>query len=275
MSQSAAPSGRKPFPKGSHRWLLLFFLLLGLLLAIYAVAIEPYRIEVTHSAIHASVSAPLKIAHLSDVHTRGIGRREQKIFALLEQEKPDVIVITGDTLAAHGGNYSKCRYFYRQLHAPLGVWFVRGNWENWKPIKREQAFYESAGVHLLLNSGQRLRPDVWIAGLDDPYTGTARLDSALAGAPAGIFTLLLFHSPAFFDQAAGRVSVCLAGHTHGGQVRIPFVPPFWLPGGCGRFIEGWYQGIDSKMYVSRGLGLSVLPIRFLCRPELAFITVEP
>jgi uncharacterized protein len=275
MSQSASSSNRKPLPRGSHRRPLLFFLLLGLLFAIYAAGVEPYWIEVTRSTIHGPVAAPLKIAHLSDVHTRGLGRREQKIFALFDQEKPDVIVIAGDTLASYGGNYSKCRAFYQRLHAPLGVWFVRGNWENWKPVRRERAFYESAGVHLLLNAGQPLRPDVWIAGLDDPYSGTAKLETALAGAPPGAFTLLLFHSPGFFDQAASRVNLCLTGHTHGGQARLPFFPPLWLPGGCGRFIEGWYEESGSKMYVSRGLGMSVLPIRFFCRPELAFITIEP
>lgn len=237
--------------------------------------IEPYRIEVTHYAIPGNVSAPLKIAHLSDLHAHGLGRRERRLLAVLAAEKPDLIVITGDTLGNRRGNYQDCRRLYRELHAPLGVWFVRGNWENLKPLRHERAFYESVGVHLLLNANREVRPGVWIAGVDDPYTGTARLETALAGIPASAYTIALFHSPAFFDRIAGRVNPCLAGHTHGGQVRVPLLKPLWLPKGCGRFLEGWYAERGSRMYVSRGLGMSILPVRLLCRPEITFITVEP
>jgi uncharacterized protein len=240
-----------------------------------SVWIEPNWIEVTHSEIHGSVTAPIKIAHLSDIHTKGLGRREQRMLEILEEEKPDLIVVTGDTLATHAEDYTACRKVYEKLHAPLGVWVVRGNWENWRPVKRERSFYESAGVHLLVNASQPARADVWIIGLDDPFSGIARLDTALAGVPRGVFTIALFHSPFYFDLAAGQVNLCLTGHTHGGQVHIPFLDPLWLPGGCGRFLQGWYEESGSLMYVSRGVGMSILPIRFLCRPELAIITVNP
>ena len=91
-------------------------------------------------------------------------------------------------------------------------------------MQHEHSFYANAGVHLLLNSGTLLRNDVWLAGVDDPYTGKASLEGALTGAPPGIYTILLFHSPAYFDRVAGNVDLCLAGHTHGGQVRPPFLP---------------------------------------------------
>jgi predicted MPP superfamily phosphohydrolase len=101
------------------------------------------------------------------------------------------------------------------------------------------------------------------------------LDEALHEVPQDVYTILAFHAPGFFDQVAGRVPLTLAGHTHGGQVRFPLVPVFWLPRGSGRYLEGWYGADDSRMYVSRGIGTSTLPIRFLCRPELAIITVGP
>ncbi len=255
---------------------LLIILLIGLaLLGFYSVWIEPNRIEVTRYEVQAPVTAPIKIAHLSDLHTRGLGRRERRLLAILEAEKPDLIVVTGDTLAGWGGAYPKCREVYQKLHAPLGVWFVRGNWENWKPLRHERSFYEAAGVHLLVNANVSVAPNVWLVGVDDPYSGTAKLDAALQGVPPDAFKIALFHSPAFFDRAVGRANLCLAGHTHGGQVRIPFIRPFWLPSGCGRFLEGWYEEHGSRMYVSRGVGMSVLPVRFLCRPEVAFITLEP
>ena len=166
---------------------------------------------------------------------------------------------------------------FQQLHAPLGVWVVRGNYENWKQMQHEHSFYASAGVHLLLNSGTLLRNDVWLAGVDDPYTGKPSIESALSGAPLGIYKILLFHSPAYFDRVAPLVNLCLAGHTHGGQVRPPFLPPLFLPKGCWPYVAGWYVDKDTnaRMYVNRGMGTSLLPIRFNSRPEITILTVEP
>jgi predicted MPP superfamily phosphohydrolase len=245
-------------------------------LAIDVTLIEPFRIQVTHYQLHGPVNAPLKIAHLSDIHTHGFGRRERRLVEILRAENPDVILITGDTLGEMN-LYAPAQNLYRQMHASLGVWVVRGNFENTYRIspRRERALYDDAGVNLQVNANHQLRPDVWVAGVDDPATGDAKLDAALSGIPAGVFSILLFHSPAFFDLAAGRASLCLAGHTHGGQVRLPFLKPMWLPKGVGRYLDGWYEQQGSKMYVSRGLGMSKLPIRFLCRPEVTFITVEP
>jgi uncharacterized protein len=274
----ASPVSRERASPRRRAWLwgLAFFLLLCAAgMAVDAVWVEPNWIEVTYHEIHGAVASPLKIAHLTDLHTWGLGRRERNLLVLLEREQPDIIVITGDSLATSGGTYPMVRQVLEKLHAPLGVWLVRGNWENWSPVKHEKAFYESAGVHLLVNSGEAVRPDVWIAGLDDPYSGAANLSAAIKGIPANMFLVTLFHSPAFFNRIAGRVDLCLVGHTHGGQVHIPWVRPWWLPGGCGRFVAGWYEQRGSRMYVSRGLGMSILPIRFLCRPELAIITVEP
>jgi predicted MPP superfamily phosphohydrolase len=252
---------------------LLIFAIVAL--AVDAIFLEPNWIQVNHYSIQGPVTAPLKIAHLTDIHTGGFGYRERKMLAILEQEKPDVIVVTGDTLSSLHSDYANCRKLYEKLHAPLGVWVVVGNWENERPARREHFIYEAAGVHLLVNASRQIRPDVWLIGLDDPWTGTPKLDAALQGVPQDAYKIALFHSPFFFDRASGRVNLCLAGHTHGGQVKIPFIRPYWLPSGCGRFLEGWYVERESRMYVSRGLGMSNLPVRFHCRPEIVFITVQP
>jgi uncharacterized protein len=282
QEQEVSAPGNPAPPKRSRRRTILWVLLAIFLVAgSYALFIEPYWIETTYSDMTGGVSAPLKIAHLTDIHTLGWGRRERRLLEILDNEKPDAIVITGDSIGqwvgAYGrsGDYGKAKALYQRLHAPLGVWFARGNWENAKPIPNEQAFYQSAGVHLLLNSGAPLRPDVWIGGLDDPRSGNPKVADALAGAPPGAYTILIFHSPGYFGHVEGRVNLVLAGHTHGGQVRLPLVKPFWLPGGSWPYVEGWYEGKGSKMYVSRGLGTSLLPIRFLCRPEVSLITIHP
>lgn len=240
----------------------------------YAIFVEPNWIEVTRHSYHPpagfKLTTPLKIGHLTDLHTRGIGRREKKLLAILAAEKPDVIVITGDTVS---DSYKSSRLLLSALHAPLGVYVVRGNWENWLPPGNERAHYALAGVKLLVNEGGPLRPDIWVAGVDDSGTGTPNLDAGLAGAPPDALRILLFHSPAYFDQVAGKIQLALAGHSHGGQVRIPFLPALWLPRGAGRYVEGWFEKNGSRMYVSRGVGTSIAPLRFACRPEVAFITV--
>lgn len=236
--------------------------------------VERYRIEVTHTYIEGQVARPLKIAHLTDLHTDGLGRREKLLLDLLDEEKPDVIIITGDTLTT-GFHYDRIKPLLSRLHAPLGVWLVRGNWENAELFHGERAFYADLHIHFLLNEAAPIRPDVWLAGLDDPSTGTPNLDEALSTVPKNTYTILAFHAPGYFDEIAGRVPLVLAGHTHGGQFRLSGLPVFWLPRGSGHYLEGWYEDNGSRMYVSRGIGTSTLPIRFRCRPELAIITIGP
>lgn len=241
---------------------------------IYAVWIEPYWIEVTHHRISAPLSSPLKLAHLTDIHARDVGRRERQLVEILRTEEPDLIVITGDTIVA-GYTPEGFSRVLEQFDAPLGVWFVLGNWEHWQSAPMNQSFYEAAGVRLLLNHGELVRGDVWLAGFDDLSAGQPYLEVALSGRPPDVFTIALFHSPAYFDHVAGRCHLALAGHTHGGQVRLPLLPPLWLPPGCGSYVEGWYERNGSHLYVSRGVGTSVMPVRLFCRPEVAMITIGP
>jgi len=250
-------------------------LAVGIACGIDAIYIEPFRIQVTRYELQGNVAAPLKIADLSDVHTHGMGRNERRTLQIFAEEKPDLIVVTGDCLGNGAGDYRPCERFYQHLHAPLGVWVVRGNWENDRPVYHERAFYAKSGVHLLVNQSEQPRPDFALIGLDDPASGNPRLKRAMANVPAGVYKIALFHAPAYFDHIAGHVNLCIAGHTHGGQVIIPFVHPFWLPKGSGRFLAGWYEEDGTRMYVNRGLGMSDLPIRFLCRPEITFFSIEP
>lgn len=252
---------------------LLIVAALFIALVVDAFVIEPDNIQVTQYTIHAGIPETLKIADLSDLHTRGVGRPERKVLAILAAEKPDVIIITGDTLADPFGDYEDCMKLYKQMHAPVGVWFVRGNWENWHPIRHERPFYRRAGVNLLVNQNHELAPGVWLIGLDDPFSGRANLNEAMRGVPADAYKIAAFHAPYFFQTIAGKVNLVLAGHTHGGQVHVPFIKPFWLPEGSGPYLEGWYELNGSRMYVNRGIGMSEIPARFLCRPEVTFITL--
>ena len=198
--------------------------------------------------------APLKIAQLSDLHTHGVGARERQVLDILDDEMPDVIVVTGDSLGGYGGTYAMVEDVFQQLHAPLGVWVVHGNFENWKPMQHEHSFYANAVVHWLLNSGTLLRNDVWLAGVDDPYTGKPSIEGALTGAPPGVYEILLFHSPAYFDRVAGHVDLCLQVISTAGRCGRRFCRHYGCRKDAGPTSAGWYEakGTKSKMYVNRG-----------------------
>lgn len=256
---------------------LWFLALLALAVFIDSVWIEPFRIQITRFTVPAPVQQAIKIADLTDLHTSGLHRNERKVLAVLAQEQPDVIVITGDTLTGKSkyADYLNTAPLLSRLHAPMGVWMVRGNWETFHPRKDERQLWKSMGVTLLVNQSAQIAPNVWLVGLDEPWTGKPDLAAALKGVPADAYKIALFHSPAYFAKTAGQYQLALAGHSHGGQVRIPFLPPLWLPPGVGQFVEGWFEKNGSRMYVSRGIGMSTLPIRFDCPPELPIITLVP
>jgi uncharacterized protein len=257
-----------------RRIILIAAALAALALVCDAFFIEPYRIEVTHHSVSAPIASPLRIALISDVHTRAYGLRERRTVSLLEGEHPDAILIAGDSVGREG-DYTDVLNFLQRLHAPLGVWLVRGNWEIRSLPPREHQLYASVNVHFLLNEARPIRPDVWLLGLDDPSTGAPRPDPALETIPQGAYTIALFHAPGYFDRISGRVPLVFAAHTHGGQIVIPFVPVFWLPRGSAGFIAGWYKERGSQMYVTRGIGTSTIWARFNCRPEIAIFDLAP
>lgn len=240
-------------------------------LALYARFVEPNWIEVTRHEVEAPVSRPIKLAHLTDLHMKGFAKRHLRLVERLAEERPDAIVVTGDCVSGTA-DYDAVEQLISMLQAPLGVWVVRGNWEHWRPPPPSRGF---RGARLLDNAAARLVENVWLVGVDDAYVGTPDLDRALAGVPRDAVRIALFHSPAFFTLAAPRISLALAGHSHGGQIRLPLVGALWLPPRVDDFVAGWYDLARARLYVSRGLGTSILDVRFLCRPELPIITLIP
>ncbi len=237
--------------------------------------VEPSWLEVTHHLLPSKVNAPLKIAHLTDLHIEKTGRLEQRVLAVLAEESPDIVLLTGDYVAA-GGNYAAALKFLSQLSAPLGVWGVDGNWEHWTGNTGEGSVVANgSNLVMLRNQSRRIRADLWIVGVDDAVAGKPDMESAFREMPAGAFCIALFHSPSYFPLMVGKCPLNLAGHTHGGQIRLPWVKPFWLPAGSGPFVSGWYDGEGSMLYVNRGLGTSILPARLFARPEVAIIQLEP
>jgi predicted MPP superfamily phosphohydrolase len=247
--------------------------LLGPALAVlYAFFVEPYSIEVTRHALASDVAQPIRIVHLTDLHARGFGTRERELVAMVAAAGPDIVLVTGDLVDA--GSLEPARELLQRLSAPLGVWVVRGNSERGRALNDDAAFYKSVGAHLLENQGVAIRDDIWLVGLEDA-SGHPDLTAALAAAPAAAYKIAIFHSPDYFAEVAGLFNLGLAGHTHGGQVWLPGLGPLWLPAGGRIYVQGWYTKNRSKLYVSRGIGTSVVPARFLSRPELPIIELRP
>ena len=254
----------------------------------YVWVFEPNWIEVTRHEISIptlpSEFDGVTLAQLSDLHIRTFGLRERRTVQLLAEAKPDLIVISGDFTVegSDAGAISRFLLHLRDLRPPLGTLAVLGNHDHWHPPVQSPGaivpFFSDAGATILTNEFARIREGsqvVVIAGVDDPFTGHADLRRALEGSPPDTFTLLLSHSPEIFPETARtQVNLVLAGHTHGGQLRLPFLDPLWLPHGSESYVSGWFELGPARMFVTRGIGTAILPFRFLCRPELPLITLR-
>jgi uncharacterized protein len=269
-------------PTSAH--LLLSAALGASALAAYAFLIEPRWVEVTRTRIHLrDLPAPLeglRIALLTDLHA-GEGtplsliRRASR---LAMRERPDLIAITGDLAADDAPDFQPVLEALDCLAAPLGVYAVPGNHdhvigiEQWQREMGEhpriQGLTNRSVVHEV--GGARL----CIAGVDDLSCGEPSLNS-LPSPDRRDVTILLAHDPNQAERAKrayDSVDLVLSGHTHGGQVRLPLIGALLKPSASGKlYDEGLRRRPWTQVYVSRGIGTIHLPVRFLCRPEVAIL----
>jgi predicted MPP superfamily phosphohydrolase len=239
----------------------------------YAVFVEPQQLDITSHQVTLGIPTKhLRIAHVTDLHTKGLGSVERQLIKTIREQKPDLIVITGD-LTTPGGTPKGYEDVLSQMKAPLGVYFVQGNWEYWEPEKELAGIFRRQGITDLTNKNLKLNDVIWLAGLDDELAGSPDI-SVLQEIPKSKKVISLFHSPALFNSIFDQVDLAFAGHSHGGQIRLPFLGPFWTPEGTEGYDAGWFPKGRGRMYVSRGIGNSILPVRFNCKPEVAFIKVQ-
>ena len=231
---------------------------------------------------HASLDglrAPLRVAWLVDLHHGpwiGAGSVEAWVDATLDAA-PDLIVLGGDIVdQREGGSIDALVTELGRLRAPLGVRAVWGNHDRsrFRRIEPFQARLEAAGIEVLVNRGERIRDDLWLAGVDDLMTGHPDLAAALRGRPADAACILASHNPDVLPDVPVSVSLTLSGHTHGGQVVLPFVGPPVTSSRYGRrFASGWVRG-PALGYVSRGLGFGLVPLRVNCPAELTIVELS-
>jgi predicted MPP superfamily phosphohydrolase len=208
--------------------------------------------------------------HISDLHLTTVHDVHLRMLEQVQALKPDLIFVTGDFIDQDYAIAAAVELF-NNLKAPGGIWAVLGNWDHTSGavglLIQELA---SVGVRFLINESAQLESGLWLVGVDDPATWRDRLTRAVDNVPSGIPRILLAHSP---DIAAKvhhtTVDLILVGHTHGGQINLPFFNGASLHRGIvGRYPQGFYQVYGSTMYVNRGIGTTTLPVRIGARPEI-------
>lgn len=217
---------------------------------------------------------------ISDLHLSSFNRYFAKVARKVVDLRPDLIVLTGDYLEEER-NIRGVLEFLKELKAPHGIYAVQGNWEYWSRLEGEnlRRHFAGVGVKLLINERADLEINgsaLSILGLDYPST-TDYVNQLQKDIDPQRFNLLLSHVPAFaHEQLNKHIDLILSGHTHGGQIRLPLLPPIYLPRYSGRFVAGFYHVSRHRipLYVSRGVGTSVLPLRFLCRPEIGLFELS-
>ncbi|HEX6040813.1 metallophosphoesterase [Longimicrobium sp.] len=250
----------------------------------YAFFVEPLWLEVTRPRIHVRGLHPdlegFRIALLTDLHA-GEGTPlwlVRRAARLAMRENPDLIAVTGDLAADDWTSFAPVLDALSELRAPHGVWTVPGNHDYTVGIDRwRREVARQPNLRDLTNGAEMRRVGrarLCVAGVDDYSQGQPRLD-ALPPPEARDFTLLLAHDPDQAEKARREhdaVDLVVSGHTHAGQVRMPFVGALRNPA---EFDELYEEGLRrrpwTQVYTSRGVGTVHIPVRFLCRPEVAIL----
>ena len=248
-------------------------------------------VGVTHYTVASNrLPAPFdhyKIAVISDLHNAAFGKDNSRIAALVEGERPDLIAVTGDLVDKRRPNVPRAMQLIRRLSAVAPCCYVPGNHEAWRqeafPALEEQL--RDAGVVILRDRAERLTRNgetIQVAGVFDPSfveqdtflykeilrTKLRELDRTED------YVILLSHRPDHFDvYKEAKMDLVLCGHAHGGQFRLPFVGGLFAPeqGFFPQYDAGLFREGDTAMIVSRGIGNSVIPVRFNNRPEIVIV----
>lgn len=248
--------------------------------------LEPGQVTVERNRILSGVGASgpiIRLVQLSDLHLQEFDSHAEAVARRVNHLGPDVLVITGDAID-RSDRLSVLATFLGALDSRSAKLATLGNWEHWAHIDLAalEDTYARYGCTLLVNRTVTLNAGstpVVITGLDDSTGGRPDPHAALAGVRDTVNHVVLAHSPAYRDTLSAwvmqnakasqyRIACILAGHTHGGQVNLLGWAPF-RPPGSGRYVRGWYRESGLPLYVSRGIGTSIAPIRLGAPPEIS------
>ncbi len=254
-----------------------------LALLVYARYVEPNLLRVQRDTFTGTGLPPLDLAVIADLH-HGVGAvddaKVEEVVRVTNGLGADVIVLLGDyhatsPLASSVAPERTARLLSR-LHARRGVYAVLGNHDNWLDGPRTERAFTAAGITVIENRGALVPgTSLWIAGLCDDFSSLPDPHEALRGAPMGAPVLAITHSPDVFPRLPSRFGLTLAAHTHGGQIRLPYIGSPWIPSHLGsRYARGHFVEGGRHLYVSSGVGTSILPLRFGVVPEINLVRLR-
>lgn len=244
---------------------------------------EPFLLTIERHSILLPRLPPaldnLRIVQLSDLHHSPFTGREQieQAVAAANSLEPDIVALTGDYVSHEREYAAPCAEMLGRLRARCGVYAVLGNHDHWTDASLVTDLFRAEGITVLINEGMRFEhrgASLWLAGVDDTMVGLEDLGLALAGSQADEMKLLLAHNPTVLRRAArAGVDLVLSGHTHGGQVA-------WRSERSAsgrprrRLLRGLGRRGETQIYVSRGVGTVVLPVRYGCPPEVSLLQLH-
>lgn len=252
-----------------------YIILFLLLILIWSVFVEPNILTVKHLTIKDKSLNGLKLVFASDFHIKPLETlRLKRIIKKINEQNPDIILLGGDYVSGHKKGQSlpinKIAFELTNLNSKYGTFAVVGNHDGWQGKEEVISELEKNNIKVLFNNNICLEK-FCIAGVDDPQTGTADVEKALAGIQKPV--ILLTHTPDVMPKVPETVNLTLAGHLHGGQIRLN--EAIIVPSAYGKkYANGFLLDHNRKIYTTKGLGTSILPIRFNCTPEIVVIEFE-
>lgn len=250
--------------------------------ALDAFAIEPLWLDVNRLVVDVpglpSELDGFTIAHVTDVHISSIGRIHRALARAIGEASPDLVVLTGDVIDVAARVDIVTEFVGALRSGRAQVIATLGNWEHWGGVNLGVLAerYARAGARLLTNESVVVDRGLAVVGTDDGSSTLADLRRSFRGVAEDRPRLLLTHAPGILEDRVpptARAALTLAGHTHGGQVRA-LSRAIIVPPGSGSFVAGSYATAVGPLYVSRGIGMSRIPARFACRPELPILRLR-
>lgn len=219
-----------------------------------------------------------KIIHLSDIHHSPFTGLEhiERVVKVANRLRPDMFLLTGDYVSHEREYIAPVAAALAQLKAKFGIYACLGNHDHWTDADLVTHMFRGEGVKMLVNEGLRIEArgsTFWLAGVDDYMVGKTDVAAAMRGSFPDEMKLLLAHNPIIFRQSVrAGIDLTLSGHTHGGQIKIRDAEKRILR--RRKLSSGLHSRKDAQVYITRGIGAVVLPVRYQCPPEISMLELR-
>lgn len=266
----------------TKRWKIKLALLLSLLLFLYWQNNDITITRYTYETEKIPNGKTYKIVQISDLHNKQFGKGQKRLLAAVKKEQPDIIAVTGDLVDANRTDIETAMEFIQGAVEIAPVYYVTGNHENWLSVEdreRLERGLTEAGVCILSNETEKIKfgkKPLFLVGLRDENLADNTLHKITEGLEDGL-VILFAHEPQYIEQySRENVDLALTGHAHGGQIRIPFLGGLVAPdqGIFPKYTAGVHVKNGMTMFISRGLGNSIIPVRIFNRPEVLIVTIQ-